>query len=70
MVENWQGIDAIAAGLLHLGRADGVVPALKVATIVEYFRSKAWTGRYTWREAPTWKQVNQLLEVIQQRDPG
>lgn len=70
VVKNWEGIDAIAAGLLHLGRADGVVPRKRVCRIVDHYRSRAWVGRDTWRPAPSRNRVDMLLDVIRQRDPA
>lgn len=67
VVENWAGIDAIAAGLLNLGRADGVVPRKNVFRIVEYYRSRQWVSRDTWRPAPTSEELAELLVVIRQK---
>lgn len=70
VVKNWAGIDAVAAGLLHLGHADGVVPRKNIYRIVDHYRSRAWVGRDTWRPAPSRNRVDMLLDVIRQRDPA
>lgn len=66
VTNNWAGIDAIAAGLLQLGRNDGVVTRKKVSILVGYFNSRQWTGRDTLCSAPSWDDVSKLRDDIWQ----
>lgn len=61
---NWQAIDGAAAGLLHLGRADGVVTSKKMVKIVDYIKSRSWRTRTPLHQPPDKKRLDNLFDWV------
>jgi hypothetical protein len=58
--KNWPAIDGAAAGLLQLGRADGVITPKKMGKIEDYIKSGLWEKRTPLYQPPDKNSLEKL----------